>query len=374
MLKSGRPSFARLAVATGVVLCITGGAVLAQSPLGIGTAEPSVDTGGFLSGFFAWVNAHQQSFYRALTGALSAMRDDPWQLWGLIGLSFAYGVFHAAGPGHGKAVISAYMVANEVALRRGVILSFASALLQGLVALLVVGAAYLVLRGSAVSMTDATRGLEIASFALVAAFGAWLLLRKLSSFRPAGGGHDAVMAHATAGVSAHHHHVPGDRQPIHHRDAHDHHDHDHERHHHAHAHHDHGHGHGHGHGEACSTCGHVHAPDPSLLRQERLSLGDAWSAVVAVGLRPCSGALIVLTFALLNGLYLGGVLSVLAMSIGTAITVAILASMAVGAKSLAIRYAGAGQTATRVTDGIEIFGALCVLVLGIVLLTAALSA
>jgi ABC-type nickel/cobalt efflux system permease component RcnA len=92
-----------------------------------------------------------------------------------------------------------------------------------------------------------------------------------------------------------------------------------------------------------------------------------------VGLRPCSGALIVLTFALLNGLYLGGVLSVVAMSLGTAITVAVLASMAVGAKGLAIRYAGSGG-ALRVTGAIELFGALCVFLIGAVLLTAALSA
>ena len=52
-------------------------------------------------------------------------------MWLLVGLSFAYGVFHAAGPGHGKAVISSYMLANEVALRRGIMLSFVSAFLQG---------------------------------------------------------------------------------------------------------------------------------------------------------------------------------------------------------------------------------------------------
>ena len=58
-------------------------------------------------------------------------------MWLLIGLSFAYGIFHAAGPGHGKAVISSYMVANEVALKRGILLSFVSALMQGLTAVVV---------------------------------------------------------------------------------------------------------------------------------------------------------------------------------------------------------------------------------------------
>ncbi|MDX1037159.1 delayed-early response protein/equilibrative nucleoside transporter [Sinorhizobium medicae] len=310
----------------------------AQSPLGIGTAEPSIRTTGFLGGFFAWVNMEQQGFYRMLTDSLKGMRENPWQLWSLIGLSFAYGVFHAAGPGHGKAVISSYMIANETELKRGVLLSFLSSILQGAVAILLIGAVYLVLRGSSISMTNATRALEIASYALIAAFGGWLVFRKLRSMlRP---------APAPAAV--------------HPRDDHDHHHH-------------HDHHHAHGPGEVCSSCGHAHAPDPALLKGDRFALTEAWSAIVAVGMRPCSGALIVLSFALLNGLYLGGVLSVFAMSIGTAITVSILATMAVTAKGFALRYASNDSAAARISNGIEIAGALLVMLLGLVLLAAALQ-
>ncbi|PLU47961.1 nickel/cobalt transporter [Sinorhizobium medicae] len=310
----------------------------AQSPLGIGTAEPSIRTMGFLGGFFAWVNMEQQGFYRMLTDSLKGMRENPWQLWSLIGLSFAYGVFHAAGPGHGKAVISSYMIANETELKRGVLLSFLSSILQGVVAILLIGAVYLVLRGSSISMTNATRALEIASYALIAAFGGWLVFRKLRSMlRP---------APAPAAV--------------HPRDDHDHHHH-------------HDHHHAHGPGEVCSSCGHAHAPDPALLKGDRFALTEAWSAIVAVGMRPCSGALIVLSFALLNGLYLGGVLSVFAMSIGTAITVSILATMAVTAKGFALRYASNDSAAARISNGIEIAGALLVMLLGLVLLAAALQ-
>ena len=59
-------------------------------------------------------------------------------LWLLGGLSFLYGVFHAAGPGHGKVVISSYVLANETQLRRGVTLSVLSALLQSVVAVVFV--------------------------------------------------------------------------------------------------------------------------------------------------------------------------------------------------------------------------------------------
>lgn len=342
---------ARLVTAALVVTALSATIAAAQSPLGIGTAEPAFKTTGFLGGFFAWINMEQQGFYRLMTNALKGMRENPWQLWSLVGLSFTYGVLHAAGPGHGKAVISSYMIANETELKRGVLLSFLSSLLQGVVAILLIGAVYLILRGTSISMTSATRWLEIASYALIAAFGGWLLLRKLRSMlRPvalasvAGGGHVQL-------ADDHHH---------------DHHDH-----HHSH-HHDH-HGHSHGPGEVCSSCGHAHAPDPSMLKGDRFALREAWSAVIAVGLRPCSGALIVLSFALLNGLYLGGVLSVFAMSIGTAITVSILATMAVTAKGVALRYAANGAAAARISNGIEIAGAALVLLLGLALLGAALQ-
>ncbi|QRY67529.1 nickel/cobalt transporter [Ensifer sp. PDNC004] len=338
----------RLVTAALIVTALSATIAAAQSPLGIGTAEPAFKTTGFLGGFFAWINMEQQGFYRLMTNALKGMRENPWQLWSLVGLSFTYGVLHAAGPGHGKAVISSYMIANETELKRGVLLSFLSSILQGVVAILLIGAVYLILRGSSISMTSATRWLEIASYALIAAFGGWLLLRKLRSMlRPASvaGGGQVHLAHD-------HHH--------------DHHDHHHS---HRHEH----HGHSHGPGEVCASCGHGHAPDPSMLKGDRFALREAWSAVIAVGLRPCSGALIVLSFALLNGLYLGGVLSVFAMSIGTAITVSILATMAVTAKGFALRYAANGAAAARISNGIEIAGAVLVLLLGLALLGAALQ-
>ncbi|MEQ9248487.1 MAG: delayed-early response protein/equilibrative nucleoside transporter, partial [Nitratireductor sp.] len=113
----------RVVIAAAAITLLAAGAAMAQSSLGIGAAEPAITPTGPFAGTLQWINTQQQAFYRTLTGALKAMREDGSRLWVLIGLSFAYGVFHAAGPGHGKAVISSYMLANEVALRRGVILS-----------------------------------------------------------------------------------------------------------------------------------------------------------------------------------------------------------------------------------------------------------
>lgn len=345
-MKSGS---VRLVLTASIALALMAGASHAQSSLGIGSAEPAITPTGFGGSVLHWVNQQQQAFYRSLTGALKAMRSDPWQMWGLVSLSFLYGVFHAAGPGHGKAVISSYMIANEVALKRGVVLALLSSLLQALTAVTVVGAAYYLLRGLSVSMTEATHFMEIASYALITAFGLWLLGRKLLSLRPSpasGSGHVLIHAHHDHGHGHDHHHDHGN--------AHHHH-------------------HDHAHGEVCATCGHAHAPDPRLISGRDFSIREAWSAVVAVGLRPCSGALIVLTFSMLNGLWLAGIASAFAMAIGTAITVAALATLAVMAKGAAVRLAGASMGGAVGTT-IELLGAATVFALGVLLLAASLQA
>lgn len=375
-----------LAAATLVITHLSGLAH-AQSSLGIGTNDGMAPTtSGPFAHILMWINVRQQEFYHSLAAAMKAMRQDGSKLWLLVGLSFAYGIFHAAGPGHGKAVISSYMVANEVALKRGILLSFVSALLQGLTAVVVMMLAYFVLRGTAVSMTDAAWFLEISSFVLVTLFGAWLLWRKAGpailrlfgagqayslSAAHAGhshGGHSHAHAHSHAAHShaLHAHHDHG------HSHAHDHGAHDHHHDHAAHDH-DHGHDHGHGAGEVCETCGHSHAPDPALLSGDRFDWRTAWSAVAAVGIRPCSGALIVLSFALLNGLWMGGLLSVFAMSIGTAITVSALATLAVTAKNWAVYFAGDERLGNRIHSIVEIGGAAFIFLVGLLLLSASLT-
>ena len=369
-----RVIFALLAIS--YVLSHFAGLAHAQSSLGIGTNEATVPSTGLFAGLLNWINLHQQQFYRALTESLKAMRDGGGGVWVLVGLSFAYGIFHAAGPGHGKAVISSYMLANEVALRRGIMLSFVSAFLQGLTAIVLMTLVFLVLRGTSVSMTNATWFLETVSYALIAAFGAWLLWKKL---RPmAFGLVGAAPVHSLSAAHAHAHGHDHDQAACGHDHSHDHHDHAH--HVHNHAHHDHAHDHhGHAHqahavGEVCSTCGHSHAPDPRMLEGKHFDWKTAWSAVAAVGIRPCTGALIVLSFAFLNGLWAGGILSVFAMSLGTAITVSALAIMAVTAKNWAVAVAGNGRAGNRIHNTIEIGGAALVMLLGLVLLAASLKA
>jgi nickel/cobalt transporter (NicO) family protein len=324
---------------------------LAQGPFGVAAAGPSHPPGGVAG----WVLSKQAEYYRALGAMIRAAKADGGAAIGLLSLSFAYGIFHAAGPGHGKAVISSYLVANEETWRRGIVLSLASALIQALTAIMIVGIAAVLIGATAKLMGDTVRWIETASYLLIIALGARLLLTKAKGFLVAL--RETPTVEALAGVAS----AASDAGPgftTRHPDDDDHH------HSHQHAAHDH-HGAQHVHAE---PCGHSHGPQPQTLAGP-----GGWSrgisAVVAVGLRPCSGAILVLVFALAQGLFPLGVAATLVMGLGTAVTVATIATFAVGAKGLALRVvrqrAGYGALAVR---GLECAAAVAVLGFGVLLL------
>jgi nickel/cobalt exporter len=328
-------------------------AAMAQ-PFGMGRGGPSPPQ---LGPFMGWVFAKQAEFYRMLSGTIRASKADGSAAWTLMGISFAYGIFHAVGPGHGKAVISSYMVANNETWKRGIALSFASAVLQAFTAIAIVGVAAVLLNATAHVMGQTVRVIEMVSYALIVLIGLRLLWVKGRAFlrllRPQHEHHE-------------HAHANG-------HDHHDHHVHDHG-HGHAHAHghshdHDHGHSHDHDHGDEAHAWGHAHGPEPSELTGKHW-LRRGLSAIVAVGLRPCSGAIIVLVFALAQGLFWIGVASTFMMGLGTAITVAAVATVAVAARGFAGRLAkgkpGKGMLLLR---GMETAAALLIIVFGVALLT-----
>ncbi|MGA8968083.1 MAG: nickel transporter, partial [Pseudolabrys sp.] len=230
--------------------------------------------------------------------------------------------------------------------RRGIVLSFASAILQALTAIAIVGIAAAMLGATAKAMGDTVRVIEIVSYALIVAIGLRLLWVKGRAFLQLLRGE----AHAHRAHNHAHHHGHGP---------------DHDDHHHGHAR---GHDH-HDHEDEASAWGHAHAPEPQELKG-RHWLRRGLSAIIAVGLRPCSGAIIVLVFALAQGLFWVGVASTFVMGIGTAITVAAIATLAVGARGLAGRLAkakpGAGMLLLR---GLETAAALVIVIFGTALLT-----
>jgi nickel/cobalt exporter len=255
-------------------------------------------------------------------------------------------------------VISSYLVANEETARRGIVLSFASALLQALVAVAIVAVFAWLLSSTAKTMCSAEKAIEIASYGLIAAFGARLVWTKGAGFMRA-----LQAKPEPAMVVAQHHHDHGHDHGHHHDNHHHHHDHAHS--------HDHSHGDGHVHDE---HCGHSHGPTP-----DQLAGPGGWQrglgTIFAVGMRPCSGAILVLVFSLAQGLFLAGIAATFVMGLGTAITVATIAVIAVSAKGLARRLsAGREGGGALIMRGIEFGAAGLVLLFGLGLLFGYLAA
>jgi ABC-type nickel/cobalt efflux system permease component RcnA len=351
---------ARGLLACGAVIVVLGVAdaalhdLLAQNPFGAPrpaqAAEP--ETGGIVG----WLLAKQSEFYRQMSATIRAAKSDGSAVWTLLLISFAYGVFHAAGPGHGKAVIASYLVANRETARRGIALSFASALMQALVAILIVGVCAWALNATAKTMCKAEGAIEIASYGLIALFGLRLVWVKGGAFMRALQSAQPVPAVAGA---------PHDHDHGHHHDAHDHHDHGH----HHHDHHDHDHAHIHD-----AHCGHSHGPAPGELAGPG-GWRRGFAAILAVGIRPCSGAILVLVFALAQGLFWAGIAATLLMGLGTAITVASIAIVAVSARDIAARLSGGRDgSGALFMRGIEFGAAGLVLLFGTGLLFGYLAA
>ena len=365
------------ALAVTAVLAIDGivHVLAAQTPFG-GARPPMNEQAG---GIIGWLLAKQSEFYREMSSTIRAAKTDGSAVWALLAISFAYGIFHAAGPGHGKAVISSYLVANRETARRGIALAFVSAMLQSLVAILIVAIGAWLLNITAKTMCGAEKVIAIASYGLIAAFGARLVWTKGANFIRALQVHPPAPALALASVSVSHGHVRHDHAGHDHA-SHAHHQHSHFDAHHDHSHDDHGHAHAHAHDHDHTGhvhdehCGHSHGPLPSELAGPggwRRGLG----AIFAVGLRPCSGAILVLVFALAQGLFWAGIAATFAMGIGTAITVAAIAVLAVSAGGIARRLSGASDgSGALIMRGIEFAAAGLVLLFGVGLLTGYLFA
>jgi ABC-type nickel/cobalt efflux system permease component RcnA/ABC-type uncharacterized transport system substrate-binding protein len=321
----------------------------AAGPFGVGISE----SGGAPTGIFAVVAEWQRAFYEQLTDAVKRLKDDNLAVLTLIALSFAYGVFHAAGPGHGKAVIAAYLVANEATARRALGLSFLSAMLQAIVAVTIVGIAAALLNLTSFAITATARVAEIGSAVLVLALGAVLVARKvlwpLASAVAARLRRPRLSLSAAAAVPAGPSRATGSQaagrfvcDEV-----------------------DPNHVHG-------PQCGHVVLPAPGMATADRAT---TIAAVVSAGARPCTGALVALVFALSQGMFAAGVLAVFAMAIGTALTVSLLGVLALGAKGIALRLSslGGGRGAGNAIAVLEGAASVGILSLGVLLLGAALS-
>ena len=296
--------------------------------------------GSLLQTTLVYVQNQQREIYRQLAASLRSVKAHATvaTVMPLSIVCFLYGILHAVGPGHGKSIISAYLVANERAVRRGILLSFCASLAQAVSAIALVSCLTGLLRGTDVTAEASLGVMTIASAGLIAAVGAWMTWASLRR-RADGGVRELSAAHV-------------------HRE--------------------------HGHGSAALSgtsgaparigCDHGHHLAPHQLSSET-RLPRLAMIVAAIGARPCSGAVFVLLFANAIGLYTAGVWAILAMALGTALTVSALAALTLCSKRAAVRLVSLNtKRLDWIYRSIRLAGSVAVLCLGLFLLFASATA
>ena len=246
----------------------------------------NTDTNNVIARYLLTIQSVQRGLHANLSDALRAIQVDGFQaLIILVTLSFVYGVLHAAGPGHGKVVISTYLLSHQCQLRRGVALSFAAALTQGLTAVVVVFSVFWLMELSMGQTRGVVNHVEVLSFAMIAVVGFYItcmhtlrLLRKTTS-------------HGRSIDSR---------------------------------------------ADGSQRCDHNHGPSANDLEKE-LTLRGFIGIIFSIGIRPCSGAVVVLLLAFSLGHVVSGLFAVLAMSLGTAAAIALLATISIYFRRVAQR-------------------------------------
>ena len=257
----------------------------------------------------------QRQFHDRLADTMHAIHDtgSPLAILALIAAGFFYGIFHAIGPGHGKVVVTSYLLASERSLRQGLVIVALSSLLQALVAIGVVLTLFWALGLARAQAEQAALILEAVSFALIALVGFNLIVRGIREVR---------------GLRHTHHH------------------------------------HDHAHDDHCG-CGHAHMPTPAELRNTH-GVWQQAGLILSIGIRPCSGAIILLLFACLIGVVGAGIVATLAMAVGTALTTGALAIAAVRSKRWVLKVTQASERALAMTHAaLALGGGMLILLLGL---------
>lgn len=292
--------------------------------LAIGSAGFLFWFSGGMDRLTIWAASGQREFQNAMAGALRGLRaGEPKALATLLGVCFAYGFFHAAGPGHGKVLIGGYGMGRQVGLLRLSSIALASSLMQALTAIIMVYAGVLLFDWSRSQMVHVTeRIMAPISYGAIALIGLWLLWRGLRGLRRL----------SKAKQNSHDHH---------------------------------------GHSDICSSCGHSHAPSADQIAKAH-SWRETLMLIVGIAIRPCSGALFLLILTWRMHIELAGILGALAMGLGTGSVTVAVAIASVFFRSSAMLSIGSSKRLAYFVPAIEVLAGGIVVIVALQLLRIAL--
>lgn len=225
--------------------------------------------------FLQWCLAAQITLHRYLVMYLLQLNNHQYSggLWLLTG-AFFYGVLHAIGPGHGKFIVATYLSTNKESETAARMVPLLGSLMQGVSAILFVFILAVGFNLASGDLSESRWYVEKVSAVLIGGFGAYIIWRAVKSLRPR-----ALRIRSLTHVH-----------------------------------------------DAQCGCAH-HGVGVSTQGDWKTRLG----VILAIGARPCSGAIMILLFSNALGIVTWGMAAVMTMAFGTALSIMGL--------SLAVRYA-----------------------------------
>ncbi|MEX0316606.1 MAG: nickel/cobalt transporter [Ruegeria sp.] len=263
-----------------------------------------------------WAAGEQREFQNQIARALRAVRaGQPEAVALLMSVCFAYGFFHAIGPGHGKVLIGGYGLGRRVPFLRLTLISLLSSLGQAVTAVVLVYAGVLIFELSRARLVETTEQVMApVSYGAIAAIGIWLMVRALRGFAARTDSPD--------------------------------------------------------HAEVCSSCGHAHGPAPEDVARVS-SVREAVVLIASIAARPCTGALFVLILTWQMGIALIGVAGAFAMALGTATVTTLVGWTSLGLRGGLFASASAARYAVILAPAIELLAGLLIAVIATGLLLRA---
>jgi ABC-type nickel/cobalt efflux system permease component RcnA len=295
------PPAALIRVLALVALCVAAPAA-AQNPWSVTPARPATPgptsgEGGavprFLRPIVEPIAAAQRELNRTISRELRAVREtgSAKALLVVTGVAFVYGMLHAAGPGHGKLVVSSFFLARHARIGAGILTGTAISFLQAATSIVLVCGLGVILGQHGFDVLGRSVWLEALSYALIIAIG---LVIAVSAVRGA------------------------------HRHGHD--------------------------------------------GRTRVGTG----VVIAAGVTPCASALIIMLFALTNGVLLVGIGATLVMAVGMSLTTSLVGILAIlSRRTIMVTLPGSARWRDRVSTGLSVAGGMIIAVVGGLLLAGA---
>ena len=240
----------------------------------------------------------------------------------LLILSVLYGVLHSIGPGHGKLIVSTFLATHPSKVNHSLILTIVSALMQAVVAILLVSTLLFLFNNSMRDVNGKAVQLISLSFLIMAILGAVIIVRALKKLY--------LNLRNKQKEHEHHHHE-------------------------------------HKHQTDGSCCGHKH-----FASADEINNATTWQAyagiIISIGIRPCTGAIMALLFANAIGIYWLGVVSAFMMAIGTAITTSTIALLTISGKKMINGYLNHNEHKNTTSNTLlQLIGGLFLFLLGLLL-------